>query len=272
VHQSTGRAAHEVEKQIEEAHRQSALSYHMLSAFATVTIDKWDNFQTLNYRTATASSPATWASAKDPDTLAMRKSCTRRTAKAHRGDPRGQHHHVLIYPGLSCNRRCSSCAPCGRWASTARSPRSAFRLKGAPSRSPPLARHTTWSTRGNADQCRRPGELLEIHQGLASTAATGQLGRHHGHDIEKDGTGRDRAELRHLEAPIATRCRPGKVHARMKQQHEVEQFLYRQAELLDSKRWQAGSICSPGRRYWMPADPSHKHWTACRRSSPRTAT
>src|SRR5207237_2690659 len=49
VHQSTGRAAHEVEKQIEKRTGKAPLSYHMLSAFATVTIDKWDNFQTLNY-------------------------------------------------------------------------------------------------------------------------------------------------------------------------------------------------------------------------------
>jgi phenylpropionate dioxygenase-like ring-hydroxylating dioxygenase large terminal subunit len=46
THQSTGRAAHEVEKQIaKKAKAGETLSYHMLSAFATVTIDKWDDFQ-----------------------------------------------------------------------------------------------------------------------------------------------------------------------------------------------------------------------------------
>src|SRR5512147_1524465 len=42
VHQSTGRAAHEVEKILAKKAKGAAapLSYHMLSAFATVTIDK----------------------------------------------------------------------------------------------------------------------------------------------------------------------------------------------------------------------------------------
>src|SRR5205085_10591875 len=49
VHQSTGRAAHNMEKKIAKQTGKAPLSYHMLSAFATVTIDKWDGFQTLNY-------------------------------------------------------------------------------------------------------------------------------------------------------------------------------------------------------------------------------
>ena len=51
VHQSTGRAAHEVEKILAKNAKSGTapLSYHMLSAFATVTIDKWDSFQTINY-------------------------------------------------------------------------------------------------------------------------------------------------------------------------------------------------------------------------------
>jgi len=47
----------------------------------------------------------------------------------------------------------------------------------------------------------------------------------------------------------------------MKKQHEVEQFLYRQADLLDGKRWQDWiDLFAPDGVYWMPADPSHKHW------------
>src|SRR5689334_17359502 len=52
THQSTGRAAHEVEKVLEKkaaAKGETGLKYHMLSAFATVTIDKWDDFQTIGY-------------------------------------------------------------------------------------------------------------------------------------------------------------------------------------------------------------------------------
>jgi benzoate/toluate 1,2-dioxygenase subunit beta len=44
-------------------------------------------------------------------------------------------------------------------------------------------------------------------------------------------------------------------------QHEVEQFLYRQAELLDSKRWQDYiDLFSDDGIYWMPADPGHTTW------------
>ena len=47
VHQSTGRAAHEVEKILARKAKGGAAppSHHMLSAFATVTIDKWDDFR-----------------------------------------------------------------------------------------------------------------------------------------------------------------------------------------------------------------------------------
>ena len=44
-------------------------------------------------------------------------------------------------------------------------------------------------------------------------------------------------------------------------QHAVEQFLYKQAELLDAKKWQDWiDLFTPDGVYWMPADPAHKHW------------
>jgi benzoate/toluate 1,2-dioxygenase beta subunit len=44
-------------------------------------------------------------------------------------------------------------------------------------------------------------------------------------------------------------------------QHEVEQFLYRQSELLDTKQWQAWiDLFTADGVYWMPADPKHEHW------------
>jgi 3-phenylpropionate/cinnamic acid dioxygenase small subunit len=47
----------------------------------------------------------------------------------------------------------------------------------------------------------------------------------------------------------------------MDTQHEVEQFLYRQSELLDTKQWQAWiDLFTDEGVYWMPADPAHKHW------------
>jgi benzoate/toluate 1,2-dioxygenase subunit beta len=47
----------------------------------------------------------------------------------------------------------------------------------------------------------------------------------------------------------------------MKAQHEIEQFLYRQADLLDTKRWQDWiDLFAPDGVYWMPPDPSYKTW------------
>ena len=44
-------------------------------------------------------------------------------------------------------------------------------------------------------------------------------------------------------------------------QHAVEQFLYKQAELLDAKRWQDYiDLFTADGVYWMPADPADKHW------------
>jgi 3-phenylpropionate/cinnamic acid dioxygenase small subunit len=47
----------------------------------------------------------------------------------------------------------------------------------------------------------------------------------------------------------------------MKSQHEVEQFLYRQADFLDRKLWQEWiDLFTDDGVYWVPADPAHKHW------------
>jgi benzoate/toluate 1,2-dioxygenase subunit beta len=44
-------------------------------------------------------------------------------------------------------------------------------------------------------------------------------------------------------------------------QHAVEQFLYRQAEYLDTKRWQDYiDLFAADGIYWMPPDPTHKTW------------
>jgi len=44
-------------------------------------------------------------------------------------------------------------------------------------------------------------------------------------------------------------------------QHAVEQFLYRQAELLDDKRWQDYiDLFTADGVYWMPADPQDTTW------------
>ena len=47
----------------------------------------------------------------------------------------------------------------------------------------------------------------------------------------------------------------------MNAQHEVEQFLYKQSELLDTKQWQKWvDLFTPDGIYWMPPDASYKTW------------
>src|SRR5829696_5246737 len=47
----------------------------------------------------------------------------------------------------------------------------------------------------------------------------------------------------------------------MKSQHAVEQFLYRQSELLDAKRWQDWiDLFTPAGIYWMPPAPEYETW------------
>ena len=47
----------------------------------------------------------------------------------------------------------------------------------------------------------------------------------------------------------------------MKEQYDIEQFLYRQSELLDSKKWQAWiDLFAPDGMYWMPPDASYQTW------------
>jgi 3-phenylpropionate/cinnamic acid dioxygenase small subunit len=47
----------------------------------------------------------------------------------------------------------------------------------------------------------------------------------------------------------------------MKEQHSVEQFLYQQADALDTKRWQDWiELFTPEGIYWMPPDASYKTW------------
>ena len=47
----------------------------------------------------------------------------------------------------------------------------------------------------------------------------------------------------------------------MKAQHDVEQFLYRQSELLDKKEWQKWiDLFALDGIYWMPPNASYKTW------------
>jgi phenylpropionate dioxygenase-like ring-hydroxylating dioxygenase large terminal subunit len=195
THQSTGRAAHEVEKLIAKKTKkgEAPLSYHMLSAFATVTIDKWDGFQTINYPYGHCILTGYMGlRPQDPDTRAYDKIMIKAYGQKRFEEIIGVNiHHVLVYPGLSVQsplQQLRAVRPLGVdrtlteiWH---------FRLKGAPEaiyrRS--LAYYNlvnSPATLINADDLEN---FWKCHQGLSSDGGDWvSFARHHGHDIEKPG-------------------------------------------------------------------------------------
>lgn len=210
THQSTGRAAHEVEKQLAKKAKsgEAPLSYHMLSAFATVTIDKWDNFQTINYPYGHCILTGYMGlRPQDPDTLAYDKVMIKAYGKKRFEEIVGVNiHHVLVYPGLSVQsplQQLRAVRPLGVdrtlteiWH---------FRLKGAPEaiyrRS--LAYYNlvnSPATLINADDLEN---FWKCHTGLASDGGDWvSFARHHGRDIEKKGVVSSAPNMGTSEAPM----------------------------------------------------------------------
>jgi phenylpropionate dioxygenase-like ring-hydroxylating dioxygenase large terminal subunit len=103
VHESSGRAAVEVEKEIEKHDGRAPLDYHYISAFVTVPLDKWDMVQTVNFGNGHSLLQGYMGlRPQDPDTLEYEA-----VMRKHYGAERTEEilsvniHHVLLYPGLS---------------------------------------------------------------------------------------------------------------------------------------------------------------------------
>jgi phenylpropionate dioxygenase-like ring-hydroxylating dioxygenase large terminal subunit len=208
VHQSTGRSAHDIEKRIAKQTGKAPLSYHMLSAFATVTIDKWDNFQTINYPHGhSVLTGYMGLRPQDPDTVAYDKIMIKAYGQKRFEEIVGVNiHHVIVYPGLSVQsplQQLRAVRPLGVdrtlteiWH---------FRLKGAPEaiyrRS--LAYYNlvnSPATLINADDLEN---FWKCHQGLASDGGDWvTFGRHFGRDIEKDGHVESGPNMGTSEAPM----------------------------------------------------------------------
>jgi phenylpropionate dioxygenase-like ring-hydroxylating dioxygenase large terminal subunit len=210
THQSTGRAAHDVEQEIARKAKKGTapLSYHMLSAFATVTVDKWDAFQTLSYPYGHCILTGYMGlRPQDPDTLAYDELMIKAYGRTRFEQIVGVNiHHVLIYPGLSVQsalQQLRAVRPLGVdrtlteiWH---------FRLKGAPEaiyrRS--LAYYNlvnSPATLVNADDLEN---FWKCHQGLASDGGDWvSFGRHHGRDIEKNGVIESAPDRGTSEAPM----------------------------------------------------------------------
>jgi hypothetical protein len=208
THQSTGRAAHEVEKTIARKTGQAPLSYHMLSAFATVTIDKWDNFQTINYPYGHCILTGYMGlRPTDPDTLAYDAIMEKAYGRKRMEEILALNiHHVLVYPGLSVQsplQQLRAVRPLGVdrtlteiWH---------FRLKGAPE---PIYRRSlayynlvnSPATLINADDLEN---FWKCHQGLACDGGDWvSFARHFGRDIEKNGVVESGPNMGTSEAPM----------------------------------------------------------------------
>ena len=180
----------------------------MLSAFATVTIDKWDDFQTINYPYGHCILTGYMGlRPQDPDTIAYDKVMIKAYGRKRFEKIVGVNiHHVLVYPGLSVQsplQQLRAVRPLGVdrtlteiWH---------FRLKGAPEaiyrRS--LAYYNlvnSPATLINADDLEN---FWKCHQGLASDGGDWvSLGRHHGRDIERNGAVESGPKMGTSEAPM----------------------------------------------------------------------
>ncbi|HEV3178217.1 MAG TPA: Rieske 2Fe-2S domain-containing protein [Stellaceae bacterium] len=192
THESTGRAALEVEHDIEKRNGKAPLDYHYLSAFTT-PFHKWDTVQTVNYPNGHCILQGYMGlRPQDPDTLAYEA-----VMRKHYGEKRTEEilgvniHHVLLYPGLSVQSPLQQLRAV-RPLSVDRTLTEIwhFRLKGAPEA---IYRRALGyynlvnspSTMVNADDLEN---FWRCHQGLASEGGDWvSFHRHAGQDDEKDG-------------------------------------------------------------------------------------
>ena len=166
---------------------------HMLSAFASVTIEKWDDFQTLNYPNGHCILTGYMGlRPQDPDTLAYEKLLEQAYGKEKMEEYLSRSiHHVLVYPYLSVQSplqqlRCLRPIAPNKTLSEIWH----FRLKGAPEA---IYRRSLWyynlvnspATMVNADDLEN---WTKGQWGLESNGGDWvSFHRDYGRDIEKDG-------------------------------------------------------------------------------------
>ncbi|MGQ0664015.1 MAG: Rieske 2Fe-2S domain-containing protein [Pseudomonadota bacterium] len=210
THESVGRAAADVERDIERRTGKAPLYYHYLSAFTT-PLSKWDQVQTVNFpRGHCLLQGYMGLRPRDPDTLAYEAAMRR-----HYGAKRTEEilsvniHHVLIYPGLSVQsplQQLRAVRPLALdktlteiWH---------FRLKGAPEA---IYRRALGyynllnspATMVNADDLEN---FWKGHQGLASDGGDWvSFHRNAGHDDEDNGVIKSRVGT--SEAPMRNQFR-----------------------------------------------------------------
>ncbi|HKU94019.1 MAG TPA: Rieske 2Fe-2S domain-containing protein [Vineibacter sp.] len=193
THESTGKAAFDVEEEMKKRGGHAPLSYHYMSAFYTTPVAKWDQFQTLNYPHGHCILTGYMGlRPRDPDTLAYEEAMKKAYGEKRMEEILGVNiHHVLLYPGLSVQsplQQLRAVRPLGVdktlteiWH---------FRLKGAPEA---MYRRAL----GYYNLVNSPATLInaddlwnfwKIHQGLASDGGEWvSFHRNAGQDLEADG-------------------------------------------------------------------------------------
>ncbi len=103
THESTGKAAFDVEEDMKKRGGKPPISYHFMSAFYTTPVPKWDQFQTLNYPHGHCILTGYMGlRPRDPDTLAYEATLIKAYGQKRMEEILGVNiHHVLLYPGLS---------------------------------------------------------------------------------------------------------------------------------------------------------------------------
>ena len=192
THESSGRAAADVEQRL-KADGGAPVSYHYLSAFATVPLVEWDKTQTVNFPNGHSLLQGYMGlRPRDPDTLAYEAALTRAYGAKRMEEILSVNiHHVLLYPGLSVQpplqqlRAVRPLAPDRTLTEIWH-----FRLKGAPEAiyRRALAYYNlvnSPSTMINADDLEN---FWRCHQGLESTGGDWvSFHRNAGQDDTRDG-------------------------------------------------------------------------------------
>jgi len=174
THQSTGRAARDVELEIEKRTGKIPLPPHALGLLDRHHREV-DNFQTLNYPYGHCILTGYMGlRPKDPDTLEYERVLAKAYGEKRRRRSSHQHHTCSSILGLgatplhSCAR-----AALGRQQDADRNLALPPESAPEPIYRAPSPTYNLVNSPFDADQRRRPGELLEAHQGLSSDGETG---------------------------------------------------------------------------------------------------
>ncbi|MCW5773331.1 MAG: Rieske 2Fe-2S domain-containing protein [Rhodospirillaceae bacterium] len=205
THESTGRAALEVEEELRKAEGSAPLDYHFLSGF-TLPLSAWDKMTTVNYPAGHSVLQGYMSlRPQDPISLDYEAVMKRRYGEERTNEILDANiHHVICYPGLSIQpplQQLRAIRPLALdqtlveiWH---------YRLKGAPE---PIYRRALGyynlvnspSTMVNADDL---WNFRKQHEGLSSDGGDWvSLHRHAGHDDEANGAVRTRVGT--SEAPL----------------------------------------------------------------------